>query len=193
MNPVFRRWLYFVGSAVVSGGLLLWLIKEDSFLSGLLGALGAGFCFAFALVHIRPFHPEIKAFRYIVLIALSASISSIYGILWLPPAPWTYFGIMTIGSLMAVITGYTYTRLIKRRSPSMKALSFFGGAGLVFPVVIIFSLEFMGVNVPLQVGAALLSTGWQLMVGFAFSRPAFDESSYDGKYMDLIKKIGSKD
>lgn len=194
MNPVFRRWLLFAGSAAVSGLLLFWVIKELTALSVVLAAFGPGFCFAFALIHIRKYHPEIQAFSFIFLISISIPIFILVFILLLA-GDLSFLGmgvgIPTLGAAFAILLGSFYTSFIKYKAPDKISLGLSGGLGLALPLLVLIGVDFTFDYYVRDEMFTLVIVGWQMAVGYVFSKATSDDLEDNG-YVGLIKKIGTK-
>ena len=179
--------------------MITFCIYSGSGLAYFVAMMVPGCGFAVALANARENDDLIQVLFFIALITILFAIVGVMSIfirLLLNdfsddiPLFIKLIGLAILGGFFGIMTGAGYGHFIERYHPPIAELAIFGVAGFIIPFLL---LDLVGkfANIPFGwYKAGFMIMGWQLLVGYSFSKDTQEDIAEDSYWTRLIKKIG---
>jgi uncharacterized integral membrane protein len=198
-HTVFRRWLYFLAAALFSVLTITICIYLGSFSARAIAMLIPGCAFAVALANARENDDLSQVLFFIALITLLFAVAgsmaifmrlAFVGVVLEIPLIVKLLGLAIIGGFFGIMTGAGYGHFIERYHPPIIELAIFGAAGFIIPFLLLdLSGSFFNISFGWYKAGAMIM-GWQLLVGYSFSKDTHEDVAEESYWTRLIKKIG---
>lgn len=194
MKPFFRRWLFFVGAALISIASMIWMAFSEYHLATSVTFLVIVSSFVGAILLSRSIPSFAQGFSYGMMVGMlslmvfgtcarvlqESDIEVVNAIVF-----------MIFSSILALITGAGFDHFLDKDHPHIAELAIMGAGAALIPYILYGVLYFFGLDVyPFHYGVIIIV--WQLAIGYSFSRDT-KEDVLNSKYLNtLINKIGKK-
>jgi hypothetical protein len=197
-KPVFKRWLFFLGSSIASIVAILLSYHNDKAGYYILASLGPGIFFSIAVFFIRKASPKANPIPYG---CLTTTLMAVFGVIVLviyvkSPTERELMGgafLVGVGIFLGSFTTAGYGRFLDKAHPPILNAILLSCGALAIPYFAILIMEYTSGKDFGIYGFLAIVASWQLAMGFAFSQETKEDTSdSQEELLDRIEDIGKE-